>query len=695
MPRPQTLSLSRRRQLDQRATFDSTTPDLDVTARTINAVEKNNVGGGDNGATALASALGLLDQGIQGTMQGFQQRYQAERNQGAFLAQKGDEKPSEGQYLIQGYESMEGELHARRYAREARQYYNENYNKLDPEEFNEGLKALSTKYIENAPSDNYLKSFIPVASKAEEELLLSYNEDMAKEFQEQSLAMTGELVSDEVETRVRRTLGIDLEGITERPLDYIRTSIDIGETDIGQILRQSLDYIQERGKGLNLDKQTVSTVFVNYVGDLAVKTAMPELMDFASIEDKSKIRLETNPELKQAIDSYREQASTNRDNLLISYDNQEQKRLEDESKEKRQRFTVALGKVEFMEPQERIATVNQMEDMLLNDIAFDDLSDSAFRTYHDRLIDIKKGINKFADEPDSSTFVSLYEKARNGNLYNEELLDSIESLDKTSYIMLAGMIDAHNKKLRNEALSAEEEAIKKQKDTSDSFFNRLMPRVVSQIQETKGFRAMFEGDTNDALEAQMIMDYMNLSEEAGRPLTKQEIQTEIFDPYIEAETKYNTTDEFLSGESLTKSAGKDSEIESTVKEGQAHVQEAYDKAGFFQIFDKPEDYLDAGYDLDSYSPLRQQRAQATINATMANEELGSNYETIYSEVANQLGTSDMETKTYVDKFYYEQAMAVAQDSGLTGADLINGMKELLQDLGVPEDLSKAIIMDLD
>ena len=386
MPRPQTLSLSRRRQLDQRATFDSTTPDLDVTARTINAVEKNNVGGGDNGATALASALGLLDQGIQGTMQGFQQRYQAERNQGAFLAQKGDEKPSEGQYLIQGYESMEGELHARRYAREARQYYNENYNKLDPEEFNEGLKALSTKYIENAPSDNYLKSFIPVASKAEEELLLSYNEDMAKEFQEQSLAMTGELVSDEVETRVRRTLGIDLEGITERPLDYIRTSIDIGETDIGQILRQSLDYIQERGKGLNLDKQTVSTVFVNYVGDLAVKTAMPELMDFASIEDKSKIRLETNPELKQAIDSYREQASTNRDNLLISYDNQEQKRLEDESKEKRQRFTVALGKVEFMEPQERIDAINQMEDMLLNDIAFDDLSDSAFRTYHDRLI---------------------------------------------------------------------------------------------------------------------------------------------------------------------------------------------------------------------------------------------------------------------------------------------------------------------
>jgi hypothetical protein len=80
---------------------------------------------------------------------------------------------------------------------------------------------------------------------------------------------------------------------------------------------------------------------------------------------------------------------------------------------------------------------------------------------------------------------------------------------------------------------------------------------------------------------------------------------------------------------------------------------------------------------------------------MANEELGSNYETIYSEVANQLGTSDMETKTYVDKFYYEQAMAVAQDSGLTGVDLINGMKELLQDLGVPEDLSKAIIMDLD
>lgn len=693
MPRPQTLSLSRRSQLDQRATFDSTTPDLDITSRTINAVEKNNVGGGDGGATALAHALGLLDQGIQGTMQGFQQRYQAERAEGAFMAQKGDEKPTEGQYLIQGYETMEGELHARRYAREARQFYNENYNKLDPEEFNEGLKALSEQYIEGAPSDNYLKSFIPVASRAEEELLLSYNEDMAKEFQEQSLAMTGELISDEVEDKVRRTLGIDLEGITERPMDYIRTAIDIGETEIGSILRQSLDYAQERGKNLNLDKQTVSNIFVEYIGELAISTAMPELLDFASIEDKNKIRLETNPELKQVIDAYRNKASQNRDNLLTMFDNQEQKRLEDEGREKRQLFTVTLGNVDFMEPQERIDTVNEMEGMLLNDPAFDDLSDSAFRIYHDRLMDIKKGVNKFADEPDYPVFVTLYEKARNGNLYNDELLSSIENLDKSSYTMLAGMIDNYNKSLRNEALSAEEEAHKKAKDTADSFFNRLMPRVVSQIQETKGFRAMFEGDTNDALEAQMIMDYMNISEQLGRPPTKQEIQSEIFDPYIEAETKYNTTEDFLSGEALTKSAGKDDELRSEVEEGQAHVQEAYDKAGIFHIFDKPEDYLDAGYDLESYSPQRQLQANASINNTMTSK--GSNYEDVYSSVAEDLGTSDMETKTYVDSFYYDRAMEIAQDSDLTGGRLIVAMQDLLNDLGVPEDLSKAIIMDID
>ena len=333
MARPATLSLNKRSQLDQRATFDSTTPDLDVSARTINAVEQESVGAPSSGSYQLASALGILNNQAPSMMQGFQERYQAEKEQGAFLASQGKDKPVDGKYLIEGYEANEGELHARQYTREANLYYKENFHKLEPKEFNEGLKALSEQYIESAPSDAYLKNFIPRASLAEAELLNKYQLDMADEYKVQSLAVISEIVSDELDVTLSKDLGIELEGITNRPQDYVRTAIELGGSDVGPLLRELLTTTQAKGKRANLDKQAISTLFVEQIGAIAVENGMPELLDFASIEDNNKIRLETNPELMGTIESYRNKAENNRDTILQALDKQEQKRLEDEAKE--------------------------------------------------------------------------------------------------------------------------------------------------------------------------------------------------------------------------------------------------------------------------------------------------------------------------------------------------------------------------
>lgn len=678
-------SLTTRAQVDPRMTFDSTTPDLDVVARPINSAPNQDV---SSKAQQLAQALGVFGEGLEGTAQGFQNRFNAEQEEGMFLAQKGEDKPTEGQYLIKGYETMEGELHARKFAREAEQYYHENYNKLDPEEFNEGLKALSQQYMEQAPSDNYLKSFIPTATQAEDQLLGRYNQDMAEEFQRQSLNMTSELIADELDKKVQNTLGTSLEGIIERPEDYLRTAIDIGESGIGETLRTTLTQMQQRGEALNLDKQTVSNLFVQQVGQVAIDTGMPELLDFASIEDSNKIRLETNPELMDTIESMRNKAETRRNDIIQMQDKEVQKQKEAEHREKQQLFTATLGNLEFMTPEERLNTTNEMEDMLLNDEAFDGMSMSEFRTYHDRLMDVKNGINKFADEPNSTSFVTLYEQARSGNLDNGTLIKEIPNLDKSSYTMLAGMIDKNNKALREEALNEEEKAQRKREERSEEYFNRIMPRVVRQMLDSRGLDATFEGDTDSAMETRMITDYWNLSEEYGRPLTPKEIDEQIFDPYVQAETKYSSKDAFISGESLSTQSGEDPT--NKIKENEKAVNKAYDKAGAFHIFDKPEDYLPEGLTLESYTPERQRDGIRTIQTLM--EDRGMSYTEISEALDSSESLSGQEGQDYLQAYFYNKTLN-SIDSPVTGKTIIS-VQEDLRDQGVPEDLIKNIIENI-
>lgn len=686
MTRPMTRRLTTRSQLDPRTTFDSTTPNLDVVARPINAPLKQDV---SSKANQLAQALGIFGEGVQGTVKGFQDRFNHEMEEGMFLAQKGDEKPSQGEYLIKGYETMEGELHARKFAREAKQYYFENYNKLDPEEFNEGLKSLSEQYLEQAPSDNYLKSFIPVATQAEGELISRYNSDMAKEFQLQSLNMTSELIADELDLTVQNTLGTSLEGILDRPEDYLRTAIGIGESEIGQTLRQTLTEMQVRGEALNLDKQTVSNLFVKQVGQLAVDTGMPELLDFASIEDSDKIRLETNPALMESIETYRKKAEGNRNSIIQMQDKEIQKQKEAEFREKKQLFTATLGNLQFMKADERLATANEMEDLLLNDEAFDTLSDSQFRTYHDRLMDVKAGINKFADEPDWGTFVTLYHQAESGLLDVSDLIEVAPELDRSSYELFAGMIKDYNDSLLNEREDGLSKTTTESKKRANEYFHSLMPRIVAQLRESKGYQAQFEGDTDDAMEGRMILDYIALTEEKGAPLTLKEIEEHIFNPYIEAETKYFSTDEFLSGEALSTKA--DTNPRENINSGAEVVNEAKERGNDW--FRTPEDYLPEGFKLDSYSPERQQKGIQAIQAVTAENNL--TYDEVEKELLNSqaFGDTPQEAKDYLRAYYYMNVLNQIEGA-VTGRTIIN-VQENLRDQGVPEDLIKNIIMDLE
>lgn len=711
MTRPTNLSLTQRNRLDQRLTFDSTTPNLKTAARPVNPVERKDV---SSKSLQLANALGIASEGITQTMGLMEQNARLDVQEGMFLAQKGEDKPTKGESLIEGYETMEGELHARRFEQEAQQFYAENYNKLNPKEFNEGLKALSQKYLEDAPSDFYLKGFLPAATQAEEKLLGNYNLDMAQEFQKESLNMTSELIADEIYKNIEGSLGVSLDTLPENPMEYIQASLTIGDSGLDKVLRESLTNIQEKAKGLNLSKQAVSTLFVEQIGQIAVESGMPELLDFTAIEDASKIRLETNPGLMADIKNYRNKAEANRDSILVAQDRKIKEENDKERQIKLNRLTTSIGNAALIEdPKERLDLALELETLILEDELFASLPNSQFKLYHDRIMDIKEGINSFRNETVAPTYINLRQKARAGELSDTELMENISDLTQSDYEKLSTMID-NTREL--EADAEEKKQIQNEKAAAkraDNWFFDMMPRVVNQLQEIRGFKAQFEGDTDDALELRFIRDYDAMTEEKGAPLTKEEIDQLVIDPIIQAESKYNTIDELSSKEGFTEEADPDARPVNTIQSGVETLEEAEDKVdGFIKkgakktynatlgnlgflgfkkmTIETPDNVLPEGFSRESFSVDRQTRGIQLMNKAV---DVGHTYSTITEQLANSDLFDEVEAEAYRDMYFYNLGLNMLGDDTLDGRKIMEIRDELLE-LEVPEELIKTILMDL-
>lgn len=299
------ISRDKRRELTQRATVDPrfshdvTTPSLEVVSRTTDPM----VWQGDAGSRwqKLAQSLGVLGDQVPLIGQAMQTGYKREYEAGALDALQGTEKPSKGQARIQGYETFKGEDTAKRdYKLEVRQYFEDNHQVLTPEEFEDGLHEIAQKYVLGS-TNNFLKGFLPYASQIEQKIYEDYANYQSELYRNQSFSLVNNKAHDDTVELLENVLGEHfgirtLDELIERSDVYSQfVSGDYG-SHFAPILRQSLSDAQAEAENMGLGKKEVSRIYIDRIGQIAVKYGLPELLDFAYEKDIHGISLARKPE---------------------------------------------------------------------------------------------------------------------------------------------------------------------------------------------------------------------------------------------------------------------------------------------------------------------------------------------------------------------------------------------------------------
>lgn len=443
-------------------TFDSTTPDIDVLARPVDAVERTDV---SSKANSLAKALGLFGQVGENALQSYQQIQDYDKKQGEFMALKGDEKPTEGQALIKGYELAQGRLDSYKYQAELNQFIQENGNVLSPEEFQAGIDSITQKYLDSAPSDDYYKGFLPKAQAIEQEAILGYQELVAEDVYEKSINTVGGLISGEALTFLSKNLGIKsfeemdeiIKNDPEKYQDIVAKS-EVGE--IHQGVREILTDIQDTAKDMNIDRQTTSEIMVRQMGELAARYGLPSLMDFSGIPDESKITIKSNPELMKLIDDYEEKAQAKQDRIMEVQDAQAAK---DEAKAQN-RFindiTQEMTELEMIQNEdggltEAAERAEAYRDELWNNEEFQNLPRTDVRMIEDNLQRIIEGKNLFRRQSLKPVFDDLFQGAIAGRVNKKDIFGSSQYLSQSDYKFLVGVVQAREDELEREQEAAD------------------------------------------------------------------------------------------------------------------------------------------------------------------------------------------------------------------------------------------------
>lgn len=313
--------LPQRRLTDPRDTFDFTTPNLQTVARPVDIGNRQS---GASSLTQLVDALSSVNKGLA-AYQSVRDAFNEEDYQkGQTARASGGARPSDaGWAFLRGWEEMDGKISANQeYQVEVADYLAKNAETATPEEFANGLHALSNKYLQGT-SDNYVRGFVGEALNIEESAKLSYQQVQSKVFQQNLEEKANIRFSQIIDNRLNDSFkGIGLgsyQELLEKPDAYAAMDIGTFKAGFGTALRDALTQAQEEFKAFGMSTAQVSDIFLDRVGQIAIEYGLPELLDYATIKDKSGVSVEDTT-LGQKVKQYRQQAENQRSNIVAALD---------------------------------------------------------------------------------------------------------------------------------------------------------------------------------------------------------------------------------------------------------------------------------------------------------------------------------------------------------------------------------------
>lgn len=309
------IPVSRRIQLDPQKTFDYTTPDLAVVARPVgDLVPTEGAPAPTRNFTTLEQAGQLLTGLSNIALTGYDYIAQKQLKEGQQAKIFGKEKPDAGFFRIKAYEEMEGSLYAR-------QQYNDSMQRLlqeaivnewTPEEYDEAVRQFTDMQTQGR-TDNFISGFSNEVLGIVDSTRQAFTRNALQIAQERSYELLNSNMSQGIKDAVTGILGPSIAINMDNPvfMDYMT---DTAIQGLKGSLHDKLLEMQERGleldgdKLLGLDRKTTTAMFAQAVGEFAIKSGKPELMDVFTIRDASGIAPIHNPEINDLVESYHNEA---------------------------------------------------------------------------------------------------------------------------------------------------------------------------------------------------------------------------------------------------------------------------------------------------------------------------------------------------------------------------------------------------
>ena len=452
MARQYQQEFGRRAQVDQRQSFDYTTPRLDVTARTTDPMVSQPQAGGN--WAKLSQALGVAQPMLQAYSQ---QKTEDDLKSGRIDALLGNEKPSKGLAKIKGFEQLQGEITATRdYKAQVDQFFNDNHKVMSAKEFEEGLQGIAKGFLEGA-TDFFIEGFAPNASEIEAQIFERYTKAQQTMFQQEAVSLLGTKAYDGAlsftENLLSQYFNVDsLDALKYRPDIHETLANGNFKSLFAPAMRQALTIAQNQGKEIGLSRHEVSSIYLEQVGRMAVKYGLPELLAFAYEPDESGIALARGVQ-GSAIHRDKDAAVKAQQSIVDALHKDKQahasaltKAQQDELK---QQQDLLLNKTNLQirsmeaassrDPVQSAAEASNLLDTLLNDSSFWSLPPSTFDSVVSKLIDIESKDGHFVDKSDGATIDNLFTPAiLGGTLKLEDITQAREDrlLSRADYLSL-------------------------------------------------------------------------------------------------------------------------------------------------------------------------------------------------------------------------------------------------------------------
>ena len=411
--------LHERAHVDPKASYDVTTPSVDVVAQTTDPMVFNE--GKNSKASKLAHALGIFQSETLPALETVSKaRSERHFQEGATDALLGKDRPSKGIMRLQGWDTLKGALSAKRdYRTEITDFYNENYLELTPDEFEAGMNEIAQRYLEGQ-SQSYVQSFIQNSLDIEQNIFDKYNETQRELFKQDSANMLSAKAHDisfnVVEEFIRREFEdiLSLDEIRKRPdilWELSHRQQEFGY-EVGKALRADLTEAQLIGKTLGFNRHDVNAIYLEQVGEIAVHYGLPELLSFFYMPDETgNAPIITTQNLGKPAYGYIAKAEASQKSILAEYkkalSDAEKQRLKDAEDNLKlaleayvKDMNVELGLLEKMivdNPEEVVDYAdNLMYEMFQPESLFHQLDKTEHKKLFDRVLNVATTDIEFA-----------------------------------------------------------------------------------------------------------------------------------------------------------------------------------------------------------------------------------------------------------------------------------------------------------